>query len=599
MTGRKTIRITSDTVDAAVHRAETMLKLSRNEFETKVIQKESKGLIGRKKAVVEFSFDPEEQELREREYEIEKCIDLKIMSKGIYLKVDEIPEELAPRAFYLIRKYIQRRNIFEVDSILLKKIIELKCGKHVLIQKTDIHTIGNARISVFTTSDMMRATLIRFDLEPLDKEELRRYLEKRSIKFGINKQILDNPGDEKLLNRPVIIAEGTMPVTEVKAPLKYNFDPDILSIRFDDKDNVDFKNMSELSAVKKGQTLAEKGETVPGQSGIKINGEEIPFDIEHDGPIPHGKGVCISPDGKSLRAAIDGHLVFDYGIISVEPVYIVQGDVDYHTGNIEFDGGVIVCGDVLSGFKVTATGKVEVHGVIDGGVVETEGSLVVKQGIFSKEHGYVKVGGTVVAKHIEGMKIEANRIQVHSNIINADVKAIDYIEVFGDPGTIIGGTTRAGNYVKANTIGSPMGNKTCITVGSPDDVLESIPELVGSIRNRKEELQKVQSGKALVEERPDPSGKTAVNSETLVKLKSTESQVLQELEQLEEKMSGLQKSEKRLRVAKVHFRDHIYEGVNVRIFTSQMTVKKAKEHGSIVWENEEVKIIHYHYREGL
>ncbi len=599
MSEKKTIRITSDSVSDAIQRAETTLKLPRDELEIRVIQKESKGLLGRKKAVVEFSFDPHEQELRAREYEMAKCIDLRIVSKGIYLMVNPIPEELAQGGTYIIRKYLRRHNILEVDRALLKKIVKLQCGKYVLIQKTDIHTIGEARLSVFTTSDMMRATLIRFDLEPIDKDQLLGYLERRNIKFGIKEDILDNLGSKALLNKAVIIAEGIMPLTEIRAPLKYNFDSDIISLKLDDKGDVDFKDISELAAVEKGQVLAEKGEPIEGRRGKRINDKEIPFDIERDSPIPHGRGVSISSDGRSLSSEIDGHLVFDYGIISVEPIYIVEKELDYHTGNVNFDGAVIVCGDILPGFKVTATGKVEVRGVINGGIVETEGSLVVKQGIFSKDNSYIKAGGTVLAKHIEGMRIEANTVRVVSSIMNAEIKADDYVEVFGEPGTIIGGTTEARNCIKANTIGSPMGNKTHLIVGSLEGVIGEIREIKGAIRAQKEELEQVHRTTSLAEQPKDESGYLAVDSETAVRLATSETRLQEELTELEEKLAELRKEEGRCSLAKVHFRDHIYEGVSIRIFTGQMTIDKAVKHGSIVWEDYEVKLIHYHYREGV
>jgi uncharacterized protein (DUF342 family) len=599
MSEKKTIRITSESVDAAIRRAETTLRLRRDELEIKIVQEESKGLLGKKKAVVEFSFDPHEQELRAREYEISKCIDLRIVSKGIYLMVNPIPDELREGATYIIRKYLQHHNIFEVDRALLKKIIELQCGKYILIQKTDIQTIGKARLSVFTTSDMMCATLIRFDTEPVEKDQLLQYLEKRNIKFGIKEDILDNLGSKELLNKAVIIAEGVVPVTEIRAPLKYNFDPDIVSLKLDDKDNVDFKNISELTAVEKGQVLAEKSEPIEGLPGKKINGKEIPFDIERDNPIPHGRGVSISANGRSLRAEIGGHLVFDYGIISVEPVYVVEKNLDFHTGNIHFDGAVVVCGDVLPGFKITATGRVEVRGVIDGGTVETQGSLMVKQGIFSKDNSYIKAGGTVVAKHIEGMRIEANTVRVLSSIINAEIKADDYVEVLGEPGTIIGGTVEAGNFIKANTIGSPIGNKTCLTAGSLERLVGQIREITGEMRDRKTKLEELSRTTSLVEEPPDQSGKLAVDSDIAVKLAATQTHVQEELEKLAEKLAELRKEEKQRSLAKVHFRDDIYEGVTIRIFTGQMTIDKPAKHGSIVWEDDAVNIVHYHYREGV
>jgi len=258
MSGTKTIRITSDTIDDAIRRAESILKIPKEQLKIKVIQKDSKSLIGKKKAILEFTFDPREQEQRAREHEILKFVALKITSKGIYLKVDQVPQNLMLAAPRTVRKYLHEQNILEVDRTLLKKIIDLQCGKHILLQKTDVYTIGDARISVFTTANNTVATLIRFDLETLDRDLLLKYLHERNITFGLKDDIIDNLHDERLLNRAIIIAEGTMPVTEQRAPLKYHFDPDKVSLKVDDSDNIDFKNIIQLTSVKKGQLLVEK-----------------------------------------------------------------------------------------------------------------------------------------------------------------------------------------------------------------------------------------------------------------------------------------------------------------------------------------------------
>ena len=48
------------------------------------------------------------------------------------------------------------------------------------------------------------------------------------------------------------------------------------------------------------------------------------------------------------------------------PVYVVPGDVDFSTGNIDFIGSVKVMGSVRNGFSVKAEGNVEIMGRLEG-----------------------------------------------------------------------------------------------------------------------------------------------------------------------------------------------------------------------------------------
>ena len=116
---KKTLRITSESVIAAKRRAEKTLKLPISEIEFKIIQRESTGFLKKTQAIVECTYDPREQQLRLQEYELEKYTDLKVLNKGVYLKIDELPEDLVQRASLVLRKYLKRRNILEIVVIIL------------------------------------------------------------------------------------------------------------------------------------------------------------------------------------------------------------------------------------------------------------------------------------------------------------------------------------------------------------------------------------------------------------------------------------------------------------------------------------------------
>ena len=51
--------------------------------------------------------------------------------------------------------------------------------------------------------------------------------------------------------------------------------------------------------------------------------------------------------------------------VSVQPVASIPGTVDYKTGNIDFQGNVVIGGSIASGFRVKASGDVAIAGNVE------------------------------------------------------------------------------------------------------------------------------------------------------------------------------------------------------------------------------------------
>ncbi|MHB1406360.1 MAG: FapA family protein, partial [Desulfitobacteriaceae bacterium] len=84
-----------------------------------------------------------------------------------------------------------------------------------------------------------------------------------------------------------------------------------------------------------------------------------------DEPILIKKGVSLIQNGAVAVAAVSGKPVLEGSnpkYLSVQPIYIINGDVNIKTGNIKFKGNIVVTGSVLDGFGVEAGGSIEVWG---------------------------------------------------------------------------------------------------------------------------------------------------------------------------------------------------------------------------------------------
>jgi uncharacterized protein (DUF342 family) len=163
--------------------------------------------------------------------------------------------------------------------------------------------------------------------------------------------------------------------------------------------------------------------------------------------------------------------------ISIDAVFLLNGNVDFSSGNIDFVGNVLINGSIASGFSVKAQGDIEVKGFIEGAEVIAGGNILVKGGIKSGVKGIVKAGENISARFVENARLEAGKdIIVREAIMQSFIKAGGNVMVSDRKATIVGGVVQASHTVEAKIIGSQLATQTVIE-------LVSIPITGKSINN--------------------------------------------------------------------------------------------------------------------
>src|SRR5690606_32795771 len=109
---------------------------------------------------------------------------------------------------------------------------------------------------------------------------------------------------------------------------------------------VDFKEVTNLNNIKKGQLIAERVPAGTGTDGRAVTGDPIPAKKGKEARLKAGKNVVVDQEQMKIYAAIDGLVtITERDKINVFPVYEVNGDVDYAIGNIDFVGNVVIRGN--------------------------------------------------------------------------------------------------------------------------------------------------------------------------------------------------------------------------------------------------------------
>ena len=257
-------------------------------------------------------------------------------------------------------------------------------------------------------------------------------------------------------SEPIIFAKCTKPKYEEDISFKWGVDlKDIYKPNIDANDNANYKDLNQFIPLAKDQKIVSINKPIVKESGIDIFGNKIDF-LPVNAFFQVGNNITISEDKLSLVAKIDGCLFIKSGVLHVDDVYQIRGDVDFHTGNIDFNGDVIIGGDVKSGFQIISKGNIYVNGTVESSDLRSnEGSVFIKNGIQGKNNCSIKAQkGSVFTGYVQNASIECGSLfHAQNYVIDSKIESKGLVDLSGGDG-IIRGSEVLSKIIKCNTIGS-------------------------------------------------------------------------------------------------------------------------------------------------
>ncbi|WP_342561484.1 FapA family protein [Paenibacillus sp. FSL R7-0345] len=320
-------------------------------------------------------------------------------------------------------------------------------------------------------------------------EDLEGFLHSHEIRYGIQHDIVrrfsSNPQEYFFSRVPIAIGEEPVHGIDGQVIMAMDLEEDRKPLEREDG-KVDYKELVRLNNVLKGQLICRTIPPVPGQKGKMVTGEDLPCRPGREARFKIGKNVLIDQSETAMYAAIDGLVTLtDNGKINVFPVYEVNGDVDYSTGNIDFVGTVVIRGNVLTGFSVKSAGDIRVVGGVEGAELTAGGSVEITGGIIGYNKGLVSAGKNIKVAFIQdGNVVAAEDVIVSQSIMHSNIRAGRDVLCNGTKGLIVGGIVQAGERVLARTIGNTMSTATAVEVGV-------VPELRNEINDLRQELRQL------------------------------------------------------------------------------------------------------------
>lgn len=231
-----------------------------------------------------------------------------------------------------------------------------------------------------------------------------------------------------------------------------------------DDEKFDHRDVALFCSVAAGDVICEISDPQSGMAGRDVFGAPIPPPPTSLLPLRLGEGVELVENPRRIIATVGGSVDFDGNSIRVAQIYKVHGDVDYNVGNIDFDGSVVITGNVIEGFRVAATGDVEIAGLVDSASVIAGGHIKIGGGVTGHGRSILRAGGDITAHYLNGVNVQAGRhIHIDRQVRGCTIVCGGNITV--DRGGIVGGRVRAAGNVRTTCLGSEMYIATYVGAG--------------------------------------------------------------------------------------------------------------------------------------
>lgn len=362
----------------------------------------------------------------------------------------------------------------------------------------------------------------------------------------------------------LLISEGYSAIDGKDGGAELLFEPPSRKPKIDEHGNSDFREIHRIVQVEKDQPLIQIIPASPGLDGRRVNGEVISATRGVNKEFKIISGVYYDRADKQYKAEIDGHVILQPGAVAVYPVYVVAEDVDYSVGNIDFNGTVIVKGDVLPGFEIQAK-NIIIEGVLQNASVRAKEDITVKTGIVANLDNPAEAGANIIAGFCEnaflkaGGSIEINQFAMHSKLYaERDIYATS------QEGLINGGEVRAFGHVKAVQLGKAGGPSFKVQVGVKYYLEERVQKMMQEkdrLKNKIEETdRKLKSQAVMVQDKR--------NADKVKQIITARKHLVKKHEAIDEKIEKFIDNSMHARPT-VEVSGKIYDGVILKFFGTE------------------------------
>ena len=471
------------------------------------------------------------------------------------------PEEVENRMKMLgvpkVRTRIIRRIIDEASE-QAERVVEWPEGSRLA---SEIHVrVADDRMTAWVTIDPPKR-----GAAPPFPEDVVEELELQGVRYGIDLEEIQRFVARRDFGTEKAAARGRPPVHGQAAKVEYHFNTNrgrpYLEMDFG---RINLKELNFIENVTEGALLAELEDPVQPVDGKDVTGRPLPAEpAEGAAELKAGKNTRLSKDKMKLYAEIDGNAKLENGYVLVEKVVTVQ-DVNYETGNIRFDGTVVVKGSIADGFVVEATGDIQVGKGVGKVRLRADGNILLKTGINGNDEGYLECGGDLYSKYVERSIIVCRgNAFVEEAIMHSRLLVWKNCVLNGKRSEFIAGSLIVGGSFWCKKLGSIYEAKTHIAVGIVPDLVSSFQETKRTLDEKHDQRNKAEEQLAQLKRAADEGKEDERISTAREQLSETALSLEEEIGHLKTELAELKTRMRASRKSIVVVEDILYGGVTV------------------------------------
>ncbi|MCR5100029.1 MAG: FapA family protein, partial [Butyrivibrio sp.] len=293
---------------------------------------------------------------------------------------------------------------------------------------------------------------------------------KAHVRKGIDRDAITRIVQNKSYGVKTLVAKGKLPVDGEDGYYEYYVDMrEIKTPKFDSEQRADYSTVNIFELVKAGDKVATYHSATKGEDGYTVAGKFLKAKGGKELPIIKGSGIMLLNDKLTYVATKEGALRVVNGSVVVENYKEID---DVISSSVEFDGSLLVKGDVISGAVIKCSGDLVIKGEFTSSKVDCGGDVIFAKGISggSEERSKVVCDGNLGSRILEWCDVKCGKNIFTNECVNSTAYAEKKIIVHGNKGVICAGVYRSQLGVEAAFLGSRMITDTVINVGLTDEL---------------------------------------------------------------------------------------------------------------------------------
>ena len=284
----------------------------------------------------------------------------------------------------------------------------------------------NAEVEFRISEDSMKATLIittPYGGKLPNVKSIKALAAKNNIHRGLSVKRIASMLEQAKMESPGalvddVVAKGLPPRNGRSSrfiPLVPNALERVLRPQTNDGQRVDMRNLGEVICIKANTPVLRRTEPSKGRSGFDVRGGKLSPSPGEWIEFKMGSGTAVSDDNANvLVSVIAGMPKYKDQIMNVDDTFTCNG-VNVGTGHINYDGAVLVNGDVTEKMQIKAAGDVTVNGFVESAFIESGGDIIITEGAMGKVNDNsseytckLVAAGSIHVQHGQGIDVQCS-----------------------------------------------------------------------------------------------------------------------------------------------------------------------------------------------